>query len=84
MLVEAAAIGLPSVVSSRCLGSADAIVPGVTGEFAAGDSPKDYAEAILKAKALEMDLNQLEKWLERFSPETSGRSLRSYLESLAG
>lgn len=82
VLVEAAAIGLPSVVSSRCLGSADAVVPGITGGFAAGDSAVDYAEAISKAVALEMDGAQLSDWLGRFSAETSGRALRQYLQSV--
>ncbi|WP_081620171.1 glycosyltransferase [Arthrobacter sp. 162MFSha1.1] len=84
VLVEAAAIGLPSVVSSRCLGSADAVVPGITGEFAAGDAPRDYAEAISKAAGLPLDQASLGSWLERFSPETSGKSLRDYLASVIG
>ncbi|MGN7253300.1 glycosyltransferase [Arthrobacter sp. SAFR-014] len=82
VLVEAAAVGLPSVASSRCLGSADAIVPGITGEFASGDGPADYAEAIKKAALIQISDQQLEGWLARFSPATSGSHLRSYLTSL--
>lgn len=82
VLVEAAAIGLPSVASSRCLGSADAIVPGITGEFAAGDTARDYADAILKAAALELDVEEIQGWLDRFSPHSSGSKLRDFLVSL--
>lgn len=82
VLVEAAAIGLPSVVSSRCLGSADAVVPGITGEFAAGDSAVDYAAAISKAAALTLDSKQIAEWLNRFSAESSGTALRQYLNSV--
>jgi glycosyltransferase involved in cell wall biosynthesis len=82
VLVEAAAVGLPSVASSRCLGSADAIVPGITGEFASGDAPIDYAEAIKNAARIQIVEEQLEGWLARFSPATSGSKLRSYLKSL--
>lgn len=82
VLVEAAAVSLPSVVSSRCLGSADAIVPGITGEFAAGDTAKDYAEAIAKAVEISVVPEQIGGWLERFSPENSGRQLREYLVSI--
>lgn len=81
VLVEAAAIGLPSVASSRCLGSADAIVPGITGEFAAGDSAQDYAVAITKALKLKVSVDDIGGWLGRFSPDSSGSSLRSFLQS---
>jgi glycosyltransferase involved in cell wall biosynthesis len=82
VLVEAAAVGLPSVASSRCLGSADAIVPGVTGEFAAGDAASDYAEAINKAADIRIAPENVRGWLDRFSAENSGKQLRDYLLSI--
>lgn len=82
VLVEAAAVGLPSVASSKCLGSADAIVPGVTGQLAAGDTPRDYAEAIKKAAELQLVPEQIAGWLDRFSAESSGHNLRTYLQSI--
>ncbi|MGI3780450.1 MAG: glycosyltransferase, partial [Janthinobacterium lividum] len=73
VLVEAAAAGIPSVASSRALGSADAIVPHVTGEFAIGSEPADYADAVLRARGL-APVDQ-PAWLERFSPAESGAAL---------
>jgi glycosyltransferase involved in cell wall biosynthesis len=68
VLIEAAAAGIPSVASSRALGVADAILPGVTGELAMEDSPEAYANAVLSAAALGMtpDIN-IHGWLNRFS-----------------
>lgn len=82
VLVEAAAVGLPSVASSRCLGSADAIVPGITGEFAAGDTAQDYADAILRAAKIDVEPATIAGWLDRFSPNSSGSKLRDFLTSL--
>jgi glycosyltransferase involved in cell wall biosynthesis len=80
VLVEAAATGLRSVAASRCFGVADAVVPGITGELAAGNSAEDYAAAIL-AMSRE-PVQDIEPWLERFSPENSGRILRDALQQL--
>ncbi|WP_080735698.1 glycosyltransferase [Rhodococcoides fascians] len=73
VLVEAAAVGIPSVVSSRCLGSADAIVPGISGELAMSDSPDAYARAI--SKAFDLDMNYSKLWLKRFTASSSGTFL---------
>ncbi|WP_341393922.1 glycosyltransferase [Arthrobacter sp. G119Y2] len=67
VLVEAAAIGLPSVSSSRALGVADAILPGVTGALAAGDHTADYCDAIRQAIAVPPFT--VSPWLERFTAE---------------
>ena len=80
VLVEAAAAGIPSVASSRALGSADAIVPHVTGEFAIGSEPADYADAVLLARGL-APVDQ-PAWLARFSPAESGAALEHVLRHL--
>jgi glycosyltransferase involved in cell wall biosynthesis len=80
VLVEAAAAGVPSVASSRALGSADAIVPHVTGEFAIGSEPADYADAVLRARSLAPV--SVPAWLERFSPAESGAALVHVLRSI--
>lgn len=77
VLVEAAAAGFKSVVSSRCMGSADAVVPGITGELIAGDSVGEYAAAVL-ATARD-PVRGIEPWLRRFSFEGSGGVLRAAL-----
>jgi glycosyltransferase involved in cell wall biosynthesis len=77
VLVEAAAAGFKSVVSSRCMGAADAVVPGITGELIADDSVDDYAAAVL---ATTRDaVRDVEPWLRRFSFESSGGVLRDAL-----
>lgn len=81
VLVEAAAAGIKSVVSSRCMGAADAVVPGVTGELIVGDRVSDYAAAVLNAAAQEAGIPA--PWLRRFSPENSGAILRNELVRLA-
>ena len=80
VLVEAAAAGIPSVVSSRALGSADAIVPHITGEFAIGSEAADYADAVLHARTLAPV--SAPAWLERFSPAESGAALVHVLRSI--
>jgi glycosyltransferase involved in cell wall biosynthesis len=81
VLVEAAAAGFKSVVSSRCLGAADAVVPGLTGELTAGDSVEDYAAGVLEA--CREPVGDVEPWLRRFSAESSGRILRDALTRTA-
>jgi glycosyltransferase involved in cell wall biosynthesis len=72
VLIEAAATGIPSVASSRALGVADAIVPGITGELALTDDPQAYADAVLRAAPLQLNSPvDLGAWLERFSPARS-------------
>lgn len=80
VLVEAAAAGIPSVVSSRALGSADAVVPHVTGEFTLGSEAADYADAVLRARGLAPV--SAPAWLERFSPAESGAALLHVLRNL--
>jgi glycosyltransferase involved in cell wall biosynthesis len=77
VLVEAAAAGIKSVVSSRCMGAADAVLPGITGELIAGDAPDDYAAAVVACTG--GPVGDIEPWLRRFSPESSGRILRDAL-----
>jgi glycosyltransferase involved in cell wall biosynthesis len=77
VLIEAAGAGFRSVVSSRALGAADAILPGLTGELIVGDSVEEYAAAIL-ATAGEA-VHDVEPWLQRFTCENSGGILRDAL-----
>jgi glycosyltransferase involved in cell wall biosynthesis len=77
VLVEAAAVGVPSVAVSGALGVADAIVPGITGELALGSSASDLADAVQRASELKVD--GIEAWLERFSVDSSGRDLETVL-----
>jgi glycosyltransferase involved in cell wall biosynthesis len=80
VLVEAAAAGFKSVVSSRCLGAADAVVPGITGELISGRSSADYASAILAISR--EPVRNADAWLQRFSFENSGKALRGQLVDL--
>lgn len=73
VLVEAAAKGVPSVASSRALGVADALLPGVTGVLAAGDQIDDYCEAI--RQAILLPPFEVSSWLKRFTAEHAARSL---------
>lgn len=77
VLLEAAAVGIPSVAWSGALGVADAIIPGTTGVFSVGSSAENFAEAVLEAKDLKVDAPM--GWLSYFSPESSGRIMRIVL-----
>jgi glycosyltransferase involved in cell wall biosynthesis len=80
VLVEAAAAGIPSVASSRALGVADAIVPGITGEFAMDDSPNAYADAVLSAASLVLTSpTHIDAWLNHFSTTHSAATLLTAL-----
>lgn len=80
VLVEAAAVGVPSVASSQALGVGDAIVPGVTGVLALGSDPESYAAAVLAAR--ELPTISADGWLQRFSTEQSGRCLLRVLHAV--
>jgi glycosyltransferase involved in cell wall biosynthesis len=83
VLVEAAAAGIPSVASSRALGVADAIVPGITGELALGDSPGAYADAVLRAFTLELTAPaDIGAWLAHFSSAHSTATLLAALDAI--
>jgi glycosyltransferase involved in cell wall biosynthesis len=77
VLVEAAAVGIPSVAASEALGVADALVPGVTGELARGGGPADFADAVERARLL--DVSGIDRWLQRFSPQESGLALEHFI-----
>jgi len=79
VLVEAAAAGMASVASSRALGVADAIVPHLTGVLAMGNSPEEFATAVLEAMALTPV--SAGGWLQRFSPQESGHKLLRVLQA---
>lgn len=81
VLIEAAAAGFRCVVSSRCMGVADAVIPGVTGLLTAGNSAEDYAIAV---RATPRDaVPDVGPWLQRFSFESSGRILRDQLNRIS-
>jgi glycosyltransferase involved in cell wall biosynthesis len=76
VLVEAAARGIASVASSRALGVADALIPGVTGELAMTDRPADYAASVIRATSRPMPSDHtLSAWLEHFSTRRSTSAL---------
>lgn len=81
VLVEAAAQGIPSVVSSKALGVADACVPGVTAQLVAGDSAQDFAEGILRAVEMRkfVESTTVTSWLNRFSPNEVARLIENIL-----
>lgn len=76
VLVEAAANGLPCVTSSKALGVADAVIPGVTGKLVSGDSVESYATGLL---AIQKPVNResITDWLAEFSPSVSFERLRA-------
>jgi glycosyltransferase involved in cell wall biosynthesis len=85
VLVEAAAAGIPCVASSRALGVADAIVPGITGELALTDSPSDYADAVVRAASPTLSSEGLlDGWLEHFSTGHSTTALLAAIRSVEG
>jgi glycosyltransferase involved in cell wall biosynthesis len=77
VLIEAAAAGFRSVVSSKCMGVADAVIPGLTGELTTGNTAEDYAAAVLRTPRT--PVCGIEPWLQRFTFESSGQILRDEL-----
>lgn len=83
VLLDATAAGLPVVVSSRALGAADAIIPGVTGVLVSGDDATDYAEGVLTCSSLPpSDPLTINAWINRFSSENSGAQLLTVIKFL--
>lgn len=83
VLLDATASGLPVVASSRALGVADAIIPGVTGVLVCGDHASDYAEGVLSSSNLPpCDPLTIQGWINRFSSENSGAQLLSVVNFL--
>lgn len=78
VFVEAAAVGIPSVASSGCLGAADAIVPGITGELVGGSTANDFADGV--EAALAIGTVDATGWIERFSPSRSADELLKALK----
>ena len=81
VVLEAAAVGLPSVAISNALGVGDAVIPGVTGELALWAESGELADAV--ARAAELDV-RVDGWLRRFSPENSVRVLESAFLAVIG
>jgi glycosyltransferase involved in cell wall biosynthesis len=73
VLVEAAAAGIPSVASSTALGVGDAIVPGLTGEFALGPNPREFAAAVASVRPTDPAVTAA--WLDRFDATASAEKL---------
>lgn len=83
VLLDAAAAGLPVVVSSKALGVADALLPGITGELVSGDSVSDYVNGVLAvSRNVVPDSLVIEAWLNRFTRDNSGEQLMSVVSSL--
>lgn len=83
VLVEAAAAGIPSVVCSRALGVADAVIPGVTGELVAFATPGALAAGVIRAIHSGND-DPLRAWLCRFTPESSVDVLFEVIRGVTG
>jgi glycosyltransferase involved in cell wall biosynthesis len=81
VLVEAAAAQVPAVTTSTALGVADAVVPGVTGYFAATRDPEEFADLVEAAHRLPPW--DVPGWLERVSPESSADVLERVLRRTA-
>jgi glycosyltransferase involved in cell wall biosynthesis len=83
VLVEAACRGIPCVASGRALGTAEAIIPGVTGELAMPDTARDYAAAVLRAlRHRHRSPLDITAWLERFSTSSSVDCLLAAVDSV--
>lgn len=65
VLIEAASVGIPAVVSSRCLGAADACIPGVTGQLIVDDTVPSFSAAVRNAAFTQT--TDIQAWIERFS-----------------
>lgn len=78
VLIEAASKSVPSVVASRTLGAADACLHGITGVLTASDGPSDYAKGVINAANLE--IGDIEAWLERFTIGAAIEQLRLAIE----
>lgn len=82
VLLDAAAAGLPVVVSSRALGSADALLPGITGELVSGDDASDFVNGVLKVSSrVRSEPLPIEAWLDRFTRDGSGSQLMTVIKS---
>ncbi|MHA7289665.1 glycosyltransferase [Arthrobacter sp. MDT3-24] len=83
VLLDAAASGFRVVASSRALGVADAVLPGVTGVLVSGDAVSDYVDGVLAAETLlPGDSVTVQSWMNRFSAESSGAQLLSVIKRL--
>lgn len=83
VLLDAAASGVPAVVSSRALGAADAVLPGITGVLVTGDQVADYVHGVLRvAEDIAFDQNTVDCWLNRFTRQNSGQQLLAILTNL--
>jgi len=85
VLIEAAAVGIPAVASSRAIGVADAIVPGITGELVLTDDAEAFADGVLRAVG-NGDLRgaAIGAWLDHFSVERSTELLVRALREAVG
>ncbi|WP_420096241.1 glycosyltransferase [Brevibacterium sediminis] len=80
VLPEAASRSVPSVVGSTAFGSADAVVPGVTGYFARADSVDEYVLAVRRAMSLPRSVP--EGWLSEFSASNSVDLLQRLIDAV--
>lgn len=79
ILVEAAQAGFPSVAVSNSFGVGDALVPGVSGQFALVGTADALADAV--ESAARVDMTRARDWGRRFSTSESGRLLTDALIS---
>lgn len=79
VLIEAAAMSVPAVVSSKALGVADACIPNITAKLVGGDGSADYAEGIMEASL--MVLPDVRQWLGRFTNDSAAMHLERILRT---
>ncbi|KQR23428.1 hypothetical protein ASF76_09585 [Microbacterium sp. Leaf151] len=77
-LVESAMGGIPCVAVSNAYGSADAMIPTVTGELAFSGDPKDIADAVRRVRGI--DPVRTAAWARRFSSARSGEILLAAID----
>lgn len=83
VLLDAAAAGLPVVASSKALGVADAMIPGVTGALVIGESVRHYVDGVLAVRGTYSGYDPVvDRWLNRFTKESSGAHLLSVISTL--
>ena len=81
VLLEAAAMGLPSVAASSALAVGDAVIPGVTGALALSTSATHLADAVAEAEAVGRGQIADPRWLQQFAPERTAERLEQVCEA---
>ncbi|GAA4840587.1 hypothetical protein GCM10023201_33290 [Actinomycetospora corticicola] len=81
VLVQAAERGVKTVVGAAALGTADAVLPGITGEIAESDLDSSYVAAVERVLSAKTG-SFVEPWLQRFRPQAAYSSINRIISSL--